>query len=124
MKGVAPALSQRPLTAVLVRPLPVAPEEGWPVLEPRLIETVLALLERHAPGLKANIAGMNFVAPKPSGDPFDASHMLDTWHGRIRAPIGGLFLCGETAEPVPALSCRAARHAAAIAFAHLKGEIR
>jgi phytoene dehydrogenase-like protein len=112
------------ILSVLVRPLPVSPEEGWPLLAPRLIENVLMLLERHAPGLKANITGMNFVAPKPSRDPFDASHMLDTWHDRIATPIGGLFLCGEAAEPVPALSCRAARIAAAIAHAHLKGEVR
>jgi phytoene dehydrogenase-like protein len=112
------------ILSVLVRPLPVAPEGGWPQLEPRLTENVLALLERHAPGLKANIAELNFVAPNPSRDPFDTYHMLDTWHGRIATPIDGLFLCGEAAEPVPALSCRAARLAAAVATTHLKGEIR
>ena len=110
------------ILSVLVRPLPVSPEEGWPRLAPRLIENVLALLERQAPGLKTNIAGLNFVAPKPSRDPLTVGHMLSGWRARIAAPIGGLFLCGEAAEPVPALSCRAARIAAAIAWAHLKGE--
>ena len=112
------------ILSVLVRPLPVLPEEGWPGLAPRLIENVLALLERHAPDLRANIAGLNFVAPKPSRDPLTVGHVLSGWRTRIATPIGGLFLCGEAAEPVPALSCRAARIAAAVAFAHLKGEIR
>ena len=110
--------------SVLVRPLPISPEEGWPRLTPRLIENVLALLERHAPSLKANIAGLNFVPPKPSRDPLTASHMLSGWRARIATPIAGLFLCGEAAEPVPALSCRAARIAAVVATAHLKGEAR
>ncbi|MGC9952771.1 MAG: NAD(P)/FAD-dependent oxidoreductase [Rhizomicrobium sp.] len=112
------------ILSVLVRPLPVSPEQGWPRLAPRLIENVLALLERYAAGLMANIAGLNFVAPKPSRDPFDVSHLQAGWRTRIATPIGGLFLCGEAAEPVPALSCRAARIAAAVAEAHLKGEVR
>jgi len=131
LEAVVPTMFDPSLTpsgahilSVLVRPLPVSPEEGWPRLAPRLIENMLALLERHAPGLKANIAGLNFVAPKPSRDPLTASHMLSSWRARIATPIAGLFLCGEAAEPVPALSCRAARIAAAIAIAHLKGEVQ
>ena len=131
LEAVVPTMFDPSLTpsgehilSVLVRPLPVSPEESWPLLAPRLIENVLALLEHHAPGLQANIAGLNFAAPKPSRDPFEISHMLSSWHSRIATPIGGLFLCGEAAEPVSALSCRAARIAAAIAQAHLKGEVR
>ena len=112
------------ILSVLVRPLPVLPEKGWPELEPRVVEAVLTLLERHAPGLRANIIGMSFVAPKPSGDPFAVGDMLSGWRARIATPISGLFLCGEAAEPVPALACRAARIAAAIAHSHLKGEVR
>jgi phytoene dehydrogenase-like protein len=112
------------ILSVLVRPLPVSPAEGWPRLALRLVEAVLALLERHAPGLRANVAGLNFVAPKPSRDPLDVSHMLAGWRARIATPIGGLFLCGEAGEPAPALSCRAARITAAIAVAHPKGEVR
>jgi phytoene dehydrogenase-like protein len=131
LEAVVPTMFDSSLTpsgehilSVLVRPLPVSPEEGWPLLVPRLIENVLTLLERHAPGLKANVAGLNFVAPTPSRDPLTVGHVLSGWRTRIATPIGGLFLCGEAAEPVPALSCRAARIAAAIAQAHLKGEIR
>jgi phytoene dehydrogenase-like protein len=131
LEAVVPTMFDPSLTpsgahilSVLVRPLPVASEEGWANLAPRLIENVLALLERHAPGLKENIAESNFVAPKPFSDPLTVGRMLSGWRGRIATPIGGLFLCGEAAEPVPALSCRAARIAAAIAGAYLKGEVR
>jgi phytoene dehydrogenase-like protein len=131
LEAVVPTMFDPSLTpsgahilSVLVRPLPLVPEDGWPRLEPLLTENLLTLLERHAPGLRANIAGMRFVAPKPSRDPFTVAHMLSGWRARIATPIGGLFLCGEAAEPVPALSCRAARIAAAIATAQLKGEVR
>jgi phytoene dehydrogenase-like protein len=131
LEAVVPTMFDPSLTpdgmhilSVLVRPLPVSPVEGWPQLAPLLIDSVLTLLEHHVPGLKANVAGSNFVAPKPSRDPLTLGHMLAGWRTRIATPIGGLFLCGEAAEPVPALSCRAARLAAAMAYAHLKGEVR
>jgi len=112
------------ILSVLVRPLPVAPMEGWPKLAPRLSEAVLTLLERHAPGLRANIVNLICVTPKPLRDPLEIPQLRAGWRARIATPIGGLFLCGEAAEPVPALSCRTARIAAAIAVAHLKGAAR
>jgi phytoene dehydrogenase-like protein len=113
------------LLSVLVRPLPVSPEEGWLKLAPRLTDAVLAILERHAPGLKGSIVAASVGEPNaPERDALTARHMLAGWRARIATPIGGLFLCGEAAEPAPALSCRAARIAAAIAGAHLKGEVR
>ena len=60
------------ILSVLVRPLPVSPAEGWAKLAPRLSEAVLAILERHAPGLKANIAGLNLRhAESRLRDPLD-----------------------------------------------------
>ena len=112
------------ILSVLVRPLPVAPAEGWPKLAPRLSEAVVAILERHAPGLRANLTGLVCVTPKPLRDPLEVAQLRASWRARIATPIAGLFLCGEAAEPVPALSCRAARIAAAIAVAHLKGAAR
>ena len=113
------------LLSVLVRPLPVSPAEGWPKLAPRLTDAVLAILERHAPGLKESIVAVSAAEPNaPERNPLTARHMLAGWRERIATPIGGLFLCGEAAEPAPALSCRAARIAAAIAGAHLKGEAK
>ncbi len=112
------------ILSVLVRPLPVSPPEGWDALAPRLSEKVLAVLERLAPGLRASIVGQAFVAPAVSGDPLDAAHITADWRARIVTAIDGLFLCGETAEPVPAVSGRAARIAAAMATTRLKGEAR
>jgi phytoene dehydrogenase-like protein len=114
----------RHILSVLVRPLPVSPAENWETLALRLGEKVLALLERHAPGLRASIVAQSFVAPASSGDPLAAAHIAAGWRARITTPIDGLFLCGEAAEPVPALSGRAARIAAAMAAEHLKGEAR
>ena len=111
------------LLSVLVRPLPVSPPEGWTELAQRLGKRVLAILERHAPGLSASVTAMNFVEPRDC-DPPDVSRLLAGWPERIATPIGGLYLCGETAEPVSAISGRAARIAAAIAAAYLKGAAR
>lgn len=106
--------------SVLVRPVPVSPPEGWQALAPLLGEKVLAILERFSPGLRASVLAQAFAAPVVDGDPLDAAHMTAGWRTRIATPIAGLFLCGKAAEPVPALSCRAARLAAAMASAHLK----
>ena len=111
------------LLSVLVRPLPVSPPEGWQELAQELGKRVLGILERHAPGLSASVTAMNFAEPRDS-DPPAVSRMLAGWPERIATPIGGLYLCGEAAEPVSAISGRAARIAAAIAAAHLKGEGR
>ena len=84
---------------------------------------MLAILERHAPGLTASVTAMNFAEPRDC-DPPSVSRLLAGWPERIATPIGGLYLCGEAAEPVSAVSGRAARIAAAIAAAHLKGGAR
>jgi len=112
------------ILSVLIRPLPISPAEDWETLALRLSERVVATLERHAPGLPSSIVAQNFVAPATGGEMFDAAHIAAGWRERIATPIGGLFLCGEAAEPVPVTSGRAARIAAAMAWALLKGEVR
>ncbi len=132
LEAVVPTLFDSSLTtgtthllSVLVRPLPVSPAAGWPQLAPRLAENVLSALERRAPGLRADCLAVNVVAPNaPERDPLTAAHLLAGWRARIATPIGGLLLCGETAEPVPAVSGRAARLAAGLALARLKGDAR
>jgi len=111
------------LLSVLIRPLPVSPPEGWTELSQLVGKRVLALLERHAPGLSASVTAMNFVEPRDC-DPQTVEHMLAEWPNRIATPIDGLYLCGKAAEPVSAISGRAARIAAAIVAARLKGEVR
>jgi phytoene dehydrogenase-like protein len=110
------------LLSVMVRPLPVAPVETWKIFSTRVVQAVFRALERHAPDMTAQIAGIAFVPPK-AGDAFVPAHMLSSWRDRIATPVRGLYLCGETAEPVPVLSGRAARIAAAMAVQHMK-EVR
>jgi hypothetical protein len=55
------------------------------------------------------------LSPKDIADGHDddgAQDLLSDWSTRLLTPIAGLLLCG--AEPVPAISGRAARIAAAI----------
>ncbi|MDE2111602.1 MAG: NAD(P)/FAD-dependent oxidoreductase [Alphaproteobacteria bacterium] len=119
------AVGNTHLLSVLVRPLPVSPVEGWSKLAPRVVEAVLSILDRYVPSLRSNVVAANLIAPAvPKRDPLTVGHMLAGWRARIVTPVGGLYLCGEAAEPVPSLSGRAARIAAGIALAHLKGDAR
>ncbi|MDE2265448.1 MAG: NAD(P)/FAD-dependent oxidoreductase [Alphaproteobacteria bacterium] len=132
LEVVAPTLTDYSLTAgnthllsVLVRPLPISPAEGWPQLAPRLAEAVLSILDHHAPGLRASVLAANAITPNmPERDPLTVAHLLAGWRERIATPIDGLLLCGEAAEPVPAVSGRAARIAAGLALARSKGGAR
>lgn len=110
------------LLSIAVRPLPIVPAESWKVFSTRVVQAVLRLLEHQAPDMTAQIAGIAFVPPKAC-DAFIPAHMLLSWRDRIATPLRGLYLCGEAAEPVPALSGRAARIAAAMVVQHLK-EVR
>jgi phytoene dehydrogenase-like protein len=107
--------------SLTIRPLPRDPLGGWPRLAQTLILRVLDILERHAPKLKASIRDLNFDAPLDDGDPCDGERLTASWRSRIETPIPGLYLCGTAAEPVPALSGRAARIAAARALAAIAG---
>lgn len=107
------------LLSVQVRPLPVRPKEGWVVAAPKLVLAVLHSLERHIPGIRSRIDGFAFVPPK-AADPVTLPRLLAPWSARIATPVRGLFLCGEAAEPMPCVSGRAARYAAARTLRHLK----
>lgn len=107
------------LLSVLIRPLPVSPSEGWKALSTQIVQRVLRILERSAPDLTARIGGLALVPPL-GGDPLDPDHVVARWSERIATPVRGLFLCGEAAEPIPTISGRAARIAAAVATRHLK----
>jgi phytoene dehydrogenase-like protein len=107
------------LLSVLVRPLPVSPPEGWKALSTPLVQRVLRILERQAPDLTARIGGLALVPPRPCAPP-NAEYLTSRWAERIATPLRGLFLCGEAAEPLPSVSGRAARIAAATAIRYLK----
>lgn len=107
------------LLSVMIRPLPAMPADPPKAFATRLIQTVLKTLERHAPELTANISDFNLRLPQAC-ETLTVSHMTAGWRARIATPVRGLFLCGESAEPLPAVSCRAARIAAGFAIRHLQ----
>jgi len=107
------------LLSVQIRPLPVEPVDPPGAFTTRLLQTVLRSLERHAPELTANVASFGLHPPQPC-DRLTAAHITASWRERILTPVRGLFLCGDAAEPVPAVSCRAARIAAGFAAAEMK----
>ena len=111
--------SQDVLLSVLIRPVPVTPQDGWRAASPHLVQAVLKILEHHLPDLAATIAGLGFVPPQ-AADAFQLADMTVPWRVRIATPVRGLFLCGTAAEPVPCISGRAGRIAAAMAASHLK----
>lgn len=99
--------------SIMVRPVPVDPVGGWREQATRVVQSVLRTLEGHIPNFLSLIGGLAF-APPAKRDPFDIMAMVSPWRARIETPLKGLYLCGEAAEPVPCLSGRAGRIAAAI----------
>ena len=98
-----------------VRAWPVAPSYD----RNDLVRTVAAMIERHATGFTQAITNTDVLEP-PDGEPFSAARLFAGAADRIETKVGGLLLCGIDAEPVHALSGRAARQAAALAVARHK----
>lgn len=73
-------------------------------------DQAIAQLERHTPHLRARIVDRDVRSRHP-GPP----QLLTSARQRIATPVEGLFLCGGAAEPLDAVSGRAARLAAAMA---------
>ena len=106
------------ILSALVRPVPRYPVEGRSALAVKLKARVVASIERLAPGFSRDISDVVILDPNDAkAGPLSVSHMLSTAIRRIETPIAGLFLCGADAEPVPAVSGRAARIAVALALA-------
>jgi len=101
--------------------LPLVPKGGWPALSAKLVERVIAALERHTPLLRERIVGLDLRLPQEE-EPFSAMRLAASYAERIGTPIDGLFLCGTGADPMNAISGRAARLAARIAQAWLARE--
>lgn len=114
--SLAPA--GRHIVSILVRPLPLAPDGGWPRRKAELAARVVGVLDRHFPGLSRNILAAEILTPdelSPSRRA-DVERMLSRWGERTKTPIAGLMLCGAGSEPVAAASGRAARLAVAKAL--------
>jgi phytoene dehydrogenase-like protein len=105
--------------SVRIRPVPVTPTDGWNIATGRLVQTAVRLLEQHAPKLAGAVQGLGFVPPE-SRDALCLADMASPWAARILTPVRGLYLCGAAAEPVPCMSGRAGRIAAAMVASHLK----
>jgi phytoene dehydrogenase-like protein len=107
------------IVSILVRPVPRNPPKGWQTLKPRLVEQVVQVLERFAPGTAATIVAAKAFTPDKSNDlhyqtSTNMEQLLAGYDTRIKSSLPGLLFCGVDAEPVPAVSGRAARLAAAM----------
>ncbi len=109
----------RHLVSVLLRPVPLSPAKGWIALKSELAAKVANALGDCALDLARQIVDTEVTTPDDilvRSGPADAAasvgHMLADWNARLGTPLEGLMLCGAAAEPVPAISGRAARIAA------------
>lgn len=108
--------------SVLVSFAPYDLEGGWnDARREALADTVLATLERHAPGIGRRVLACEALSPADieqryataGGHVHHGEHALDQWlHvrpdpdcSRYATPIDGLFLCGSGSHPGGGLSC-------------------
>jgi len=75
----------------------------------QLAARAVRALERKISGAAALVNGLRFSVCAP--DRANLARLLSPSLARVRTKIGGLYLCGAGAEPVPSLSGRAARFA-------------
>ncbi|HWA30074.1 MAG TPA: hypothetical protein VG867_03200, partial [Rhizomicrobium sp.] len=104
--------------SALVRPVPLRCEGGWADGKAVLAKRVLATLQSLSPAIARDAVKVEVLTPDDldGGDSGVAvDHMLSTFQQRVTTPVRGLFVCGSDAEPVPSISGRAARFAAALA---------
>ncbi|MGN6149571.1 MAG: phytoene desaturase family protein [Rhizomicrobium sp.] len=106
------------IVSVIVRPLPRSPAGGgWQALRPVLAAKVVSALDRLIPNFSRDISHIEVLTPDDLAADAGAtvSRLLTTAADRIQTGVSGLFLCGVDAEPVSAMSGRAARIAVALA---------
>ena len=86
---------------------------GWKAARKTLAEYVIVAISRYIGKFANSIASMKILTPDEllSASSF---HLFAAPRDLIATPIGGLFLCGADAEPMDAVSGRAARIAASM----------
>ncbi|MGA2777033.1 MAG: NAD(P)/FAD-dependent oxidoreductase [Steroidobacteraceae bacterium] len=114
--------------SAIVQYAPYALREGWEAGRPRFVELALAMLERHAPGLRASIVAAELLTPADMEREFriEGGH----WHhgelafdqffmvrpvpgaAQHQTPLGGLYLCGAGCHPGGGVMGIAGRNAA------------
>jgi phytoene dehydrogenase-like protein len=95
--------------AVTLRPVPMA----LPDAQALLTAYAVRALARPVNGLRENLAGVKVTLHARQAS---LAHLLAPAGTRLATPLDGLFLCGDDAEPVAAVSGRAARIAAGFAL--------
>lgn len=90
--------------------------DSWDALKEAYADRALALLERHAPGLRAHVLGRHVMSPidlerdNPNligGDSLSGSHHLDQFflfrpafgHSRWKTPVAQLYMVGASTWP-------------------------
>jgi len=91
------------------------PGADWDRIKPDAVEAILAVVERHCPGFRAQLLGWRAWSPLDlerdyglvGGDIFHGQLSLDQLfslrpllgHARYRGPLAGLYHCGSGAHP-------------------------
>lgn len=125
---VEPVEGARFSLSVLVRPVPALIEGGWENARATLAARLVLALGIFDRQLKDKIVDVRIVTPSDFTERYcmDAAavasteRLLAASRARILTPIDGLLLCGADAEPLRAVSCRAARLAARLAAEQLR----
>lgn len=106
----------RHLVSALLRPVPLLPQQGWAALKSELTQKVLRGLRPYVPDLAHHVVDTEVTTPDDIlvrnglvDGAAGVAHMLADWPTRVGTPLEGLMLCGAAAEPMPAISGRAAR---------------
>jgi phytoene dehydrogenase-like protein len=124
--GLAP--SGKHVLSAIVQYAPYEVKGGWDAERARLTDTVIAALERHAPGLRKLVRASEILTPvdlerefRTSGGhwhhgdlAFDQFFMVRPVPGaaQYRTPLDGLFLCGAGCHPGGGVMGTAGRNAA------------
>lgn len=123
--------TDRHSVAITVKPVPLAPPQGWTVLRAELIARVAVAIESFAPGFSKEIVGAHICTPGDPAEKFGADYGGETvtvsglttpCAERVQTPVPGLMLCGASDEPAGNRAGRAGRIAAALALG--KGAVR
>ena len=114
--------------SAIVQYVPYETKAGWGADRPRCLDGVLALLEAHAPGLRASVSASELATPQDLERDFGMSG--GHWHhgelafdqfylvrpvpgaAQYRTPVAGLYLCGASCHPGGGVMGLAGRNAA------------
>ena len=117
--------------SIVARPLPREVEGGWNTAGVTLLARIVASLGRFDRGIKDRIRHAKIFAPQELFETYgqcavtpSVARLLGPARSRVETMVEGLFLCGASAEPVSAISGRAARLAASLALAQGKQSAR